>query len=650
MTGELLVSREPLPTHVASFDVLLSSRTAAPIAELARAITAALVDAGSHARIVQDRLPPVREDRATVVVGPHDVYPHLDGGDGRGLTAVLARSILVACTRPVGSSWDADVRYAAKAGSVLHVSDSGVAAFRHLGLSAHRLVLGHHETLDRWRCAPVERPVDVAFMGSTTARRERIIAAAADVLADASTDIRLTTGVASAQAPVLDFVSGSEKLELLARAKLLLNVHPTDDLSFEWLRALGALCNGCVLISEESLAVAPLETGRHLVTATAGSLPALIDVLLRDGARLAELREAAYRLLHDELPLRRGVERIVELGGTLPSPAPHGRSFAPLAGDAASALRSASRDHPEARPPVALEEDASGPLSRQNAVLKKLFFDLRLLRRQVAHIAHRIERPEAPLVETTATPSAGASQPDVSVIVTVHNYARFVREALLSVARSQGVRVEAIVVDDASIDDSVAVIRQFMEEHPGVPLTLFEQKVNTGVQRARNLAFSHARAPFAFVLDADNAVYPRGLLKLREALQEDPDAAFAFGLIERFDETRSVGIMGAQGWDVGLLARTNYIDAMALVRVDAFKRVGGYVTDPLLELGWEDYDLWLSFAVAGLHGVHVREIIGRYRLHGVSSLTMTTLDTDDLMSKLRQRHAPFFAQAFEGEG
>lgn len=46
-TGE---SHEPSPTHVSSFDVLLSSRTAAPHAELAWAIASALVDAGCRAR------------------------------------------------------------------------------------------------------------------------------------------------------------------------------------------------------------------------------------------------------------------------------------------------------------------------------------------------------------------------------------------------------------------------------------------------------------------------------------------------------------------------------------------------------------------------------------------------------------------------
>jgi hypothetical protein len=295
-------------------------------------------------------------------------------------------------------------------------------------------------------------------------------------------------------------------------------------------------------------------------------------------------------------------------------------------------------------PSTAPADHVTELFAKQNAVLKKLFFDMRLLRRQVAHIAHAIEHPGAPLVNETTTPAVASARPDVTVVIALHNYGRFVSRALASVLASQDVALETIVVDDASIDDSANVVRAFMAEHPEAPITLFEQRVNTGVQRARNLAFARARAPLAFVLDADNEVFPRGIAKLRDALEADRGAAFAYGLIERFGESGSLDLLGTQGWNSRLLAQGNYIDAMALVRVDAWRQVGGYVSDPLFELGAEDYDLWLSFATAGMHGAHVREIIGRYRLHGVSSLSITTLDAHGLMAMLRQRHAAFFAQ------
>ena len=45
-----------------------------------------------------------------------------------------------------------------------------------------------------------------------------------------------------------------------------------------------------------------------------------------------------------------------------------------------------------------------------------------------------------------------------------------------------------------------------------------------------------------------------------------------------------------------------------------------------------------------------REIIGRYRVHGISSLAITTLDTEDLMGRLQARHARFFRQVSDRDG
>jgi glycosyltransferase involved in cell wall biosynthesis len=227
--------------------------------------------------------------------------------------------------------------------------------------------------------------------------------------------------------------------------------------------------------------------------------------------------------------------------------------------------------------------------------------------------------------------------------VSVHNYARFVRAALESAVASRGVTAELVVIDDASTDGSAATVREFMGEHPEHPITFIEQRINTGVQRARNLAFSAARAPLVFVLDADNMVFPDGIAKLRQALDEDPAAGYAYGLMERFGDDRSLGLMNTAAWDADRLAEEHYIDAMALIRVEGWRQVGGYVTEQSLELGWEDYDLWLSFAMAGMHGAYVREFVGRYRVHGVSSLTVTTLDTATLRARLEERHAGFFA-------
>lgn len=615
-----------------AFDILISGSTPLPVVEAALGIRRALAALGHETDVVEDRLPPPRPGRVTVALAPDQVYPHLVEPSA-DLGAHLARTIVVSTARPSDAAWETTLRYASGALAVLDVSDAGVSAFATAGLPVQRFRLGYDPAIDHGAGDQSARPLAVVFLGASTPRRLRLMAAAAPHLTRHDTDLRLTDGVATAREPVAGFLAGEAKLDLLGRTKIVMNLHPADDPLFEWLRAREALANGCLFVSELSSGATPLDPGRHFVSVDHGHLGATIDRLLAEPDRLEEIRVAGATFFREQVRLEDSARLIVEAAG------------------APAEQRARRVAHPPAPEPAVTtdpeQEPAVDPLHaavmRQNAVLKRLFVEIRGLRREVAHVRHAVEEPGAPLLQTTTTPGWDAARAaDVSVIVSLYNYGRFVREAVESALASDGPAVEVIVIDDRSTDDGPAVVRALMDERPDAAIMLLEQRVNTGVQRARNLAFEHARAPYAFVLDADNSVYPRGLAKLREALAGDPRAAFAYGIIERFGEDGSLGLMGLEEWDARRLARSHYIDAMALVRVDAWREVGGYVTDPSMELGWEDYDLWLNFASHGYRGVHVREIVGRYRVHGISSLAITTLDVDDLRGRLQARHSRFF--------
>ncbi|MEP7334212.1 MAG: glycosyltransferase [Actinomycetota bacterium] len=624
----------------AAVDVVVSSRTALQFAALARAMEQLCTDLGVEATLVEDRLPTADDGRITLVVAPHDVYPHLALHDEEALEQSLARTILVCCERPSAAGWAAVVPYAARAGAVFDVSAAGVATLEQHRVPARRFQLGYHESLDRWGGGESERPIDVAFLGSASPRRLQTLAATARVLSDYTVDLRVTDDMSADAQRRIDHAARDDRWNLLARSKLVLNVHRDHGLSFEWLRAVTAICNGCVVVAEEAVGAGPLEPGVHYVSAAREDLPEVAGSLLRDPDRIAQIRETAYRWVREEVPLRDAVERLVEAADTIPTLRHRrARSDAPAFPQPSAAAEAVVSEDPDL---AVLLQNATELIGRQGSVMKRLFFDLRLLRRQVAELQLSMNGSEDLRLSVSSTPGFADASPEVSVLVTVYNYEGYVREALESVLASEGVAIEVIVVDDASIDRSADAVKQLMTERPDTAITLIQQAVNTGVQRARNLGFSQARAPYVFVLDADNLVFAHGIRKLLDAIEGDEKAAFAYGLIERFSGHEAIDLLNTRPWDRELLAQAHYIDAMALIRVSAFEDIGGYVTDPTLELGWEDYDLWLSFAGAGYHAAHLREIVGRYRVHDVSSLTITTLDTEVLKAKLHQRHARFF--------
>jgi hypothetical protein len=79
----------------------------------------------------------------------------------------------------------------------------------------------------------------------------------------------------------------------------------------------------------------------------------------------------------------------------------------------------------------------------------------------------------------------------------------------------------------------------------------------------------------------------------------------------------------------------NYIDAQAMIRRSTFTRHGGYRTGDPLVYGWEDWELWLRLAAAGEYGVHVPEMLGRYRSQATSMISVSNLAADAMHDHLR---------------
>lgn len=93
---------------------------------------------------------------------------------------------------------------------------------------------------------------------------------------------------------------------------------------------------------------------------------------------------------------------------------------------------------------------------------------------------------------------------DVSIIIAAWNAERFIGLALTDAMAQQGVSLEVIVADDASIDGTGAVVAQV--DDPRVRYIRLPQ--NQGPAGARNAAFEAARGEWLMVLDADDRIAP----------------------------------------------------------------------------------------------------------------------------------------------
>ncbi|HEV3400332.1 MAG TPA: glycosyltransferase family A protein, partial [Acidimicrobiales bacterium] len=431
-------------------------------------------------------------------------------------------------------------------------------------------------------------------------------------------------------AAAANFVFGARKYELMARSRLLLNIHREDDPYFEWHRALGALANGCVLLTETATGYEPLDPFRHFVMAEPDALADHVTALCADDTVVARLRQDSYEFARTELDF------VSWLGQQLPM-------FEEWTDGAPTSLPASVVDRLNQEFHLAVDSWASGavpaPVGVEDAaatgtrrMLKRQVLSQLALRRRVESLECRLEHGTDQRVSTTISPAYRRLEPDVSVVIPLYNYEETVAEAIGSVFRSREVVPEVVVVEDHSHDRSREVVERFVLDHPELPLKLVALDVNVGLPSARNLGFEEARSEKVFLLDADNAVYPRALRKLSDAV-DSSGAAFSYSMIECFGDGRR--LLSVFPWDVERLRRQPYIDAMSMVRKDVWKAVGGFRSDVETLYGWEDYVFWLSLAEAGHEGRLVPEILCRYRLHGRSMINVTNLDIVEVWDELR---------------
>ena len=111
--------------------------------------------------------------------------------------------------------------------------------------------------------------------------------------------------------------------------------------------------------------------------------------------------------------------------------------------------------------------------------------------------------------------------PYFSIIITVYNAERYLREALDSIAGQTCRDWECICIDDGSTDGSPRILDELAERDPRFRIV---HQANGGVGRARNVGLDLARGTWITWADADDVLAPSRLAAAKRILdQEQPD-------------------------------------------------------------------------------------------------------------------------------
>ena len=92
--------------------------------------------------------------------------------------------------------------------------------------------------------------------------------------------------------------------------------------------------------------------------------------------------------------------------------------------------------------------------------------------------------------------------PKVQIIIPVYNSGKFLRQCLDSLIAQTYKNWQAIIIDDASTDESVDILREYAEADER--FLVFRQEKSGGVAKARNLGLSKLTAEYTAFLDSDD--------------------------------------------------------------------------------------------------------------------------------------------------
>ncbi len=227
-------------------------------------------------------------------------------------------------------------------------------------------------------------------------------------------------------------------------------------------------------------------------------------------------------------------------------------------------------------------------------------------------------------------PEGGPVAPRVAVVIPCHDDGALVREAVDSVREDEP--VEIVVVDDGSTDPAT---RATLEGLAARGTTVLRQE-NAGPAAARTAGLAATSAPFVYPLDADDCLDPGALAAMADALEQRPDAGFAWGDYVLFGE-QSGRYRSPDRWLPWTLTYVNPYPISSLFRREVLERAGGW------EGGYEDWDLWLRLAGSGVAGIRVNRVVYHRRLHGDGrQLARDRRRHQALYAELRRRNAAVF--------
>lgn len=185
-------------------------------------------------------------------------------------------------------------------------------------------------------------------------------------------------------------------------------------------------------------------------------------------------------------------------------------------------------------------------------------------------------------------------KPLVSVVIATYNMARYLPLAVRSVLDQTYKRIEVLIVDDGSTDDTQTVMEPFLDN----PRVRYDTQENKGQATAKNHGVRESSGDYIAFLDADDIWALDKLDAQLPLLSRSETVGVVYSRFICIDETgKELTVADHElfrGRVSGPLLIRNFIGfGTSIVKRECFERLGGFKENVRMGI---DYDLWLRFS------------------------------------------------------
>jgi hypothetical protein len=211
--------------------------------------------------------------------------------------------------------------------------------------------------------------------------------------------------------------------------------------------------------------------------------------------------------------------------------------------------------------------------------------------------------------------------PVISIVTPSYNQGHFLERTIRSVVEQGYPRLEYIVQDGGSTDDTEGVLARHAER-----LHHYEMRADDGHAHAINLGFEHASGDVMAFLNSDDLLLPGALRYVGRYFERHPEVDAVYGHRILVDENdMEIGRWVMPRHDDEVLSWADFVPQETLFwRRRIWEKAGGY-----MDQSWPfalDWDLLLRLRSAGARTVRLPRFLGAFRIHEAQK-TSAIMDT-----------------------